>query len=119
MFGSGPTQIAEIAKSQKIPIRFLEQILLLLKRSGIVVSFRGKEGGYALKKHPSDISLLAVVEILDGDLELTNKRLKTIPVLFDVFSTLQKNLKSGLAGITIEDLTFKKRQMERAYTYNI
>jgi Rrf2 family protein len=58
--------IADIAEQQHIPKKFLEQILLDLKHHGIVVSRRGKAGGYMLLKRPADISFGEVLRIIDG-----------------------------------------------------
>ncbi|WP_404406691.1 RrF2 family transcriptional regulator [Pelagibacterium halotolerans] len=58
--------ISEIAVDQDIPKKFLEQILLELKRNGIVMSKRGKSGGYLLLKEPADISFGEVLRIIDG-----------------------------------------------------
>ncbi len=58
--------ISEIAVEQDIPKKFLEQILLELKRNGIVMSRRGKTGGYLLLKAPADISFGEVLRIIDG-----------------------------------------------------
>lgn len=58
----------EIAARQHIPIEFLEQILLTLKRAGLISSKRGIRGGYALIKPPSDITLGQVIRLLDGPL---------------------------------------------------
>ena len=58
--------IAEIAENQSIPKKFLEQILLDLKHHGIVMSRRGKSGGYLLLKQPSDITFGEVLRIIDG-----------------------------------------------------
>jgi len=118
-FGGGVIQIKDIAESQKIPIRFLEQLLLVLKRQGLVVSNRGMHGGYILIKHPSEIKLLEVVESLDGAIELTNKKLKKAPILLETFEKLQNNIRDYLSGITLEDLVMQKRQKERAYIYDI
>lgn len=118
-YGGGPVQIKDIAKNQKVPIRFLEQLLLLLKRGGFVVSTRGKEGGYNLAKHPSDIPLLDLIERLDGPIELTSKKLKKVSVIYDIFFNLEESLKADLAKLTLEDLVYKKRQKERAFMYNI
>lgn len=118
-YGSGPLQISDIAKSQKIPIRYLEQLLLVLKRRGLLASTRGKNGGYTLVVHPSDISVLQIIEAFEGPIELTNKKMKKSPVLFEAFAKIQTGIKKDLAELTLEDLVFKKRQTERAYTYNI
>lgn len=61
-------QINEIAILEKIPVKFLEQILLTLKNSGLLQSKRGVTGGYYLAKHPSQIMLGQIVRILDGPL---------------------------------------------------
>ena len=75
-YGGGQVRIKSIASEQKIPIRFLEQLLLVLKRAGLVNSLRGKHGGYLLGRKPSEISLLDVIEALEGPLELTSKKMK-------------------------------------------
>lgn len=65
--GSDDTQlISDIAEQQKIPKKFLEQILLDLKHHGIVVSRRGKSGGYMLLKSPDTITFGEVLRIVDG-----------------------------------------------------
>lgn len=58
--------ISDISEHQKIPKKFLEQILLDLKHKGIVQSRRGKYGGYALLKSPSEITFGQIVRIIDG-----------------------------------------------------
>lgn len=65
--GAGESlMISEIATEQDIPKKFLEQILLELKRNGILMSRRGKTGGYLLLKTPSEISFGEVLRIVDG-----------------------------------------------------
>lgn len=60
--------ISEIAQQQNVPSKFLELILLELKRHGLVHSQRGKNGGYALSRPPSQITFGQIVRILDGPL---------------------------------------------------
>jgi Rrf2 family protein len=67
--GSLPVmQIGQISEQEKIPVKFLEQILLTLKNSGLLQSKRGIVGGYYLAKPPSEIMLGQIVRILDGPL---------------------------------------------------
>jgi len=66
--GQGTLQRHQIAERQHIPIEFLEQILLPLKRAGLLSSRRGMKGGYALIKRPEDITVGQVIRILDGPL---------------------------------------------------
>jgi Rrf2 family transcriptional regulator, cysteine metabolism repressor len=66
--GQTTLQRHAIARRQHIPVEFLEQILLALKRAGILSSRRGMKGGYTLIKSPHDITLGQVIRILDGPL---------------------------------------------------
>ncbi|WP_137135440.1 Rrf2 family transcriptional regulator [Rhizobium sp. FKY42] len=64
--GQRPLLISEIAVQQAIPKKFLEQILLELKRSGIVESRRGKLGGYLLQRTANEITFGEVLRLIDG-----------------------------------------------------
>ena len=64
----GVIHIREIAEHEAIPAKFLEGILLQLKRAGVVTSRRGVEGGYALAKPPHRVMLGEVIRVLDGPL---------------------------------------------------
>jgi Rrf2 family transcriptional regulator, cysteine metabolism repressor len=64
--GQTTLQRQDIARRQHIPVEFLEQILLALKRAGILSSRRGMKGGYTLIKQPEDITLGQVIRVLDG-----------------------------------------------------
>ena len=66
----GLVLIADLAESESIPKKFLEQILLDLKRAGILASTKGKGGGYALGRPASDISVGAVIRVIEGPLAL-------------------------------------------------
>jgi Rrf2 family protein len=59
-------QIQELSERGNIPVKFLEQILLHLRNEGLLTSKRGVGGGYSLRKRPSDIVVLDIVELLDG-----------------------------------------------------
>ena len=66
-YGSGdPVRIRNIADQHEIPPRFLVQILLQLKGAGLVISTRGASGGYQLVKPPEEISLAAVMAVIEG-----------------------------------------------------
>ena len=66
--GSGPVLISELAARDAIPKKFLEAILLELKRHGVVQSQKGKGGGYFLRRAPADITFGEVIRVLDGPL---------------------------------------------------
>lgn len=69
-YGEGPVLIAEIAKKKKIPVKFLESILLELKQKGILESKKGKGGGYFLAASPKKTSLATAIRIVDGPIAL-------------------------------------------------
>ena len=68
--GNGTLHAQELARREKIPVKFLEQILLTLRKAGILQSRRGAGGGYTLNRSPEGISLGEVVQVIDGPVEL-------------------------------------------------
>jgi Rrf2 family protein len=69
-YGKGPILIGDLAKQERIPQKFLEVILLDLKKKGILQSKKGKGGGYFLNRPPRATSVGEVVRALDGPLAL-------------------------------------------------
>ena len=69
-YGKGTLMINEIAESERVPKRFLESILLELKKHGYLASKLGKNGGYYLIKNPADITLLEIVRIFEGSIAM-------------------------------------------------
>jgi Rrf2 family protein len=65
-----PVQIATIAKSENISQKFLESILLTLRKSGFLGSKKGKGGGYYLLKEPKDIMIAPIMRILEGPIAM-------------------------------------------------
>lgn len=65
-----PQQVSVIAKSEQIPQKFLESILLTLRKSGILGSKKGKHGGYYLRKEPSEILMTEVMRVLEGPIAM-------------------------------------------------
>ncbi len=62
--------ISEIAKQKNIPTKFLEAILLELKKGEILISFRGRNGGYQLKENPKKTTLAQVIRIVEGPIAM-------------------------------------------------
>ena len=109
---------AEIAKAQKVPVKFLEQILAILKRNKLVVSSRGPSGGYLLAKQPKAITLFDVVELLDGTISLT-ANLKKGNNLQVVLQGIEGKLIAELKIVTLEDLAEEKARETGVLLYNI
>jgi len=68
--GRGPVLVSELADRQRLPKKFLEAILLELKRHGLLQSKKGRGGGYFLSRKPADITVGQVIRVLDGPLAL-------------------------------------------------
>ena len=66
--GAGPVPIGELAKRRDIPVQFLEQLFASLRRAGILRSQRGVKGGYSFARPAAGITVLELVELLDGPL---------------------------------------------------
>lgn len=64
--GSRPIPIAQVAERRAIPVQFLEQLFATLRRDGLLLSQRGVKGGYTLARPPEEITVLEVVQALDG-----------------------------------------------------
>ena len=112
-WGSGqPVQIRRIADDLGIPARFLVQILLQLKGVGLVTSVRGAGGGYLLNKPPREISLLDVLEIMDGSDEPSTSCAKRSP-LSDALLTLRQECcraqRERLEAISLANLAEQAR----------
>ena len=102
-----PVRIREIADAHGIPSRFLVQILLQLKGAGLVASTRGACGGYRLIKSPAEITLGAVMQVIDGDSALESNasvETPTTQVLLDTWREAAQAEDERLHGITFADL---------------
>ncbi len=69
-YKEGPVLISEIAEKNKIPLKFLENILLELKNAGFLDSKKGKGGGYFLKLQPDEINLAKVIRLVNGPIAM-------------------------------------------------
>jgi Rrf2 family protein len=65
---AGPVPIGELARRRDIPVQFLEQLFATLRRAGVLRSQRGVKGGYSFAREPASITVLEIVELLDGPL---------------------------------------------------
>ena len=65
-FDTGPVLIADIAEKKRIPLKFLENILLQLKKAGVLDSKKGKGGGYFIRNRPEETSIASIMRTVDG-----------------------------------------------------
>lgn len=71
-YGQGPLALKEIAERQQIPVKYLEQIAMVLKGEKLIKSVRGPSGGYILARPPSKVHLLEIIETLEGTLSFVS-----------------------------------------------
>lgn len=126
-YGNSPVAINQLARRADIPIKFLEQILLGLKRGGFVESRRGKVGGYLLSRHPAKIRLGEVIRFVDGSLEPIACVKKSYRGCADMNNCVFRGIWEKVAettsrlvdNITFEDLVKKKKGLDAALVYQI
>lgn len=107
----GPVKGTVISKSQKIPLRFLENILGELRHAGIVQSQRGSEGGYWLARTADDITIAEIVRAVEGPLaSVRGERPEDLDYLGDaeplrqVWVALRANIRQILESVTLADV---------------
>lgn len=109
----GPAQVRQIAKRQRIPQRFLEQIFAKLRQADVVVGKRGPRGGYSLAKDPKDIRLEEVMRALRPKLqEDTRTDAPALAELIDtVWSEIEGSFQSTLREVSLASLCQRARDL--------
>ncbi len=108
--GAGPVPIAELARGGDIPVQFLEQLFATLRRAGLLRSQRGVKGGYSFARGADEITVLQVVELLEGPLgqDATG-----------VFADAAGAARSVLAASTVADVAEAEAGAAGAAMYHI
>ncbi len=108
---SVPMNISQIAESQDISRKYLESLLIKMKKQGILKSLRGQKGGYMLNRSPIDINVHDIVEALDGPLCLVNCQMKGEKcsreqqcTTVNLWKHLSEKLIEEMQKISLEDL---------------
>lgn len=109
----GPAQVRQIAKRQRIPQRFLEQIFAKLRQADVVVGKRGPRGGYSLAKDPKDIRLEEVMRALRPKLqEDTRTDAPALAELIDtVWSEIEGSFQSTLREVSLASLCQRAKDL--------
>jgi Rrf2 family transcriptional regulator, cysteine metabolism repressor len=108
--GTAPVPIGELARRREMPVQFLEQLFAVLRRAGVVSSQRGVKGGYRFARDPSEVSVLEVVELLDGPLGRDAQ---------GVFGDAAKAARDVLEALTIADVIEREAREAGASMYHI
>lgn len=130
--GAEVISINEIAKPGDMPKKFLEQILLTLRKGGFVKSKRGINGGFFLARHPKDITVGEVIRFIEGPIEpiscIEGEHYKGCHDLTNcIFRGVWKEVKNAISVVvdtlTFEELAFRYRErkadIKSAYEYSI
>ena len=112
-------QARELSEKQQIPLRFLEQILIQLKKAGLVESARGSNGGYMLAQQPDRISLAEIIAAVEGEVTLIDSRVNPSSVLRQVWKEIEQSLLTQLESVSVQDLVRRKIQQEQVIVYHI
>jgi Rrf2 family protein len=126
-YGSGVVTIHDLAKRIDAPVKFLEQVLLDLKRGGFVESRRGKVGGYSLAMPPGEIKLGQIIRFIDGPIEpigCINETYANCKDLYKcAFRQVWKQVSSAISDIvdrlTFEDLAKLVQYKKETLVYQI
>jgi Rrf2 family transcriptional regulator, cysteine metabolism repressor len=112
--GAGPVPIGEIARRREIPVQFLEGLFATLRRAGILQSQRGVKGGYSFARPPEELTVLEVVEALEGTLGTDASRQGGA-----VFAEAIGALRDQLAAVTIAEVAQREARAVGAAMYHI
>jgi Rrf2 family protein len=107
---SAPVPIGELARRREMPVQFLEQLFAVLRRGGLVSSQRGVKGGYRFARDPSEVTVLEIVELLDGPLGRDAD---------GVFGDAAKAAREVFAQTTIADVIDREARESGASMYHI
>jgi Rrf2 family protein len=117
--------IQELAQHEHIPKKFLEQVLLALKKAGILQSSRGKTGGYSLSRPPAEVSLADIMQAVDGPLLLLPCLTPVTPVkcpdcinldhcwLRTIMASVGAGIQTALESVSLAEICRRAAQSQR------
>lgn len=112
--GGKPVPIAELARRRDIPLQFLEQLFATLRRAGMLHSQRGVKGGYTFVRDPSEMTVLEVVQLLDGEFEPDEA---SDPA--GIWTAAVTSLRDVLGNTTVADVVRRESEATGAQMYYI
>lgn len=117
-----PTAARELADAQKIPVRFLEQVLQELKRAGLIESQRGPAGGCWLSRPPDQIAVAEIVDVVEGPVVAQAcldpfddaARQQAHSAIQELWLDLQITIRDRLSRTTLADLVRRQEELDRS-----
>lgn len=117
-----PVQARDIHQRQQIDEHFISQILLMLRRAGLIESLRGRQGGHRLARSPEQITLLEIIEAVEGCDDSHERPLNNAvvdaSVVRDMWQTAREQARQMLVNVTLADLR-DRRNLLNASSYMI
>lgn len=115
-YNKGPIQLSSIANRQDISLKYLEQLIIPLKKANFIKSVRGPKGGHLLAKPPGDISVGEIVKVLESEISLTKciekpeicDRTDTCPTR-DIWKITTKVMYDKLNSVTLSEMINKNK----------
>ncbi|HEX2909256.1 MAG TPA: Rrf2 family transcriptional regulator [Chloroflexia bacterium] len=119
-FEQNPRRSREIAEAQGLQEDYLNQLLITLRKAGLINSLRGPQGGHVLARPPHQITLYEIIRELEGDISPVAHAVDKAPidnVLNQIWSQIEQETMSILQSTTLADLTerFAQSQTENMY----
>ena len=126
-YGEGPVQSRDIHLRQGIDENYLNQILMSLRKAGLIESIRGPQGGHRLARPPAQITIHDALLALEGPLLPTDSGRDNVPstepmdreLIREIWDDLRALLEQRLSGLTIDDLVQRKRERNGEMMYYI
>jgi Rrf2 family protein len=117
-YDQGPIQLGDIAKRQEISLKYLEQIIIPLKKAHLVVTVRGPKGGHILARPPAEITLAEIVSLLEENVSLVQctenaaicRRAETCPTRL-IWKEMSQAMIGLLKSVTLADLVEKAKMV--------
>lgn len=117
-YGAGPVPLSQVAEKERMPLDFLEQLMVVMRQKGLVHSARGVHGGYFLAMDPSQITVWDVMAAVDGpfvpmqclDVSVSHQDTCSMGIMLcecttrDVWALLQEKVMETLNSVTLADL---------------
>ncbi|MCH5248849.1 MAG: RrF2 family transcriptional regulator [Lachnospiraceae bacterium] len=120
----GPVSLKDVARRQEISDKYLEQIIAVLNKAGYVRSIRGAQGGYVLKKEPSEYTVGMILRLTEGDLapvscvgnEKDECERKSGCVTVRIWQQINDAVNNVVDNITLEDMLQWQEEMGNQYS---
>ncbi len=125
-YGKGPVKLKDVSASQNISLKYLEQVMSPLRLNGYVKTVKGSQGGYLLARVPAEISILEIVQCVEGSLSVVDcvdnpevcERMHLCATR-NIWVGLKEAIHRELSNISLAELAEKQSLLYKSHNYNI